>query len=165
MHATEDVVGVGIEEALEGVQRLFAHPQQAVAVGNQQRIALAPVVDVGFRRLHLRPQAHGIQQRRHQRSVGLDPGHLGIDDLQVLADPLPQALEGVCLAIPSTHAGTPNSAESASTAACRRSRISGIALITRFQPGMKGRSMGRARKASPAFMMFSANISTATSSL
>jgi hypothetical protein len=56
------------------------------------------------------------------------------------------------------------SAVSSSTASINRSRMSGMALATRDQLGMKGRSIGRSRNASPAFMMFSANSSTACSS-
>ena len=131
-----------------------------VAVGDYNAVTLIPVAFVWDRALDIAIPADRCYQVRTCHIEIL----IGINNGKMLLNP-PQKIMfgGLCLLL---HIGQGvNSAWSSSTAVFNCVRISGMALITLFQLGMKGFSMGRSRNCSPAAMILPANISIEASSM
>ncbi len=130
---------VRIQEAAQCLQwrmgcRRIRVGQHIVGVTDQIRVTLAPVTWSSRRLAGLGWQPHLFQQLACQ-SLDRRWRQFGVNMRQVIDDTLKQ----ICHLLR-------NSSVSASTAARICSRMSGTALHTRFQLGMKGVSMGLSRK-------------------
>ena len=149
-----------VQKTPEGDKRQLILLFDGVAVGDYHAVALIPVAFVWDRALNVVTPADRCYQIPAQDIEVL----IRVNDGKMFLNP-PQKVLFVCLSL-LLHVGQGvNSAWSSSTAVFICSRISGMALMTLFQLGMKGVSMGLSRNCSPAAMMLPANISIEASSV
>ena len=81
---------MAIQEILESAQWLFPLAQHTVAVGDDDGIAFAPVIDVTGDQLQRRLQPHQLQQLYGQAVQVRAQGIGVVDHIQVVLYPVPQ---------------------------------------------------------------------------